>query len=340
MRSQPPFLTDLALQVFAQLDPDTPEENKAWLKRAIQGAIEEYHIVWQEERRLDPVTGLSRYRPDGLGIPPETEASHFTAVLQPYAEELGVSVNEYTEMYNAGEVVNEKLDEYFLHDRAVRESGHDTTYRFEKRCADLGTMDLCSLLYKIEIDVATTIRDQFDDSLELEHEFTLTPFPFGTEVPYKPTDPNLPDLSQPRSSTASKQTSAEWFARAARRKELADHYLWHEGRGIYTDYDCKKKKQSLYESVTTFWPMWAGMASEQQAEKIMWVSPLHPFGPAFDPAVLTAPRAHKEVLVDQVRGCGRPRLGNGEFARTDLAAEAEPSVGVSAVSSPSSLHTC
>ncbi|KAJ8296009.1 Neutral trehalase [Rhodotorula toruloides] len=269
MRSQPPFLTDLALQVFAQLDPETPEENKAWLKRAIQGAIEEYHIVWQEERRLDPVTGLSRYRPDGLGIPPETEASHFTAVLQPYAEELGVSVNEYTEMYNSGEVKNEKLDEYFLHDRGVRESGHDTTYRFEKRCADLGTIDLCSLLYKIEIDIATSIREHFNDSLELDHEFTLTPFPFGTEVPYKPTNPNLPDLSQPRSSTASKQTSAEWFARAARRKDLADHYLWHEGRGLYTDYDCKKKKQSLYESVTTFWPMWAGMASEQQAEKIM-----------------------------------------------------------------------
>ncbi|GAA5861298.1 hypothetical protein JCM8547_008551 [Rhodosporidiobolus lusitaniae] len=270
MRSQPPFLTDLALQVYEQLDPATEKENKDFLKRAIQGAIEEYHLVWQEERRLDPVTGLSRYRPDGLGIPPETEASHFTAVLQPFADKLGISVNEFTEQYDSGEVKVPELDEYFLHDRGVRESGHDTTYRFEKRCGNLGTIDLCSLLYKYEIDIATAIRDHFDDALELEHDFPLTPFPFGSEVPYTPpADSPLPDLSGPRRSTDGVQTSAEWFARAARRKDLADHYLWHEGRGIYTDWDCKKGKQSLYDSVTTFWPMWCGMASEQQAEKLM-----------------------------------------------------------------------
>lgn len=269
MRSQPPFLTDLALGVFAQLDPETPEENKAWLKRAIQGAIQEYHIVWQESRRLDEVTGLSRYRPDGKGIPPETEASHFTSVLAPYAEELGISVNEFIERYDAGEIDNPALEDYFLHDRGVRESGHDTTYRFEKRCANLGTIDLCSLLYKYEIDIATVIHEHFGDELDLVEEFPLTPFPFGTELAYKPTDASLPDLSGPRTSTSSKQTSAEWFARAARRKELADYYLWHEGRGIYTDYDCKKQKQSLYDSVTTFWPMWCGMASEAQAEKVM-----------------------------------------------------------------------
>ncbi|GAA5983817.1 hypothetical protein JCM11641_005204 [Rhodosporidiobolus odoratus] len=276
MRSQPPFLTDLALQVYAQLDPENAVENKDFLKRAIQGAIEEYHIVWQEERRLDSVTGLSRYRPDGLGIPPETEASHFTAVLQPYADKLGISVNEFTEQYDSGEAKVPELDDYFQHDRGVRESGHDTTYRFEKRCANLGTIDLCSLLYKYESDIAIAIRDHFDDSLTLEHDFPLTPFPFGTEVPYTPSDSSLPDLSLPARSTERVQTSAEWFARAARRKVLADHYLWHEGRGIYGDWDCKKKKQSLYDSVTTFWPMWCGMASEAQAEKVMKCS-LHKF---------------------------------------------------------------
>ena len=38
-RSQPPFLTDLILQVYAQLDPAKEVENKAWLRLAIQGAI-------------------------------------------------------------------------------------------------------------------------------------------------------------------------------------------------------------------------------------------------------------------------------------------------------------
>ena len=125
-RSQPPFLSDLILQVYAQLDPANAEANKAWLRRGIQGAITEYHTVWMSEPRLHRETGLTRYRPDGLGVPPETEASHFTHVFQPYAEKLEISVNEYMEKYNDGEIDEPALDEYFLHDRAVRESGHDT----------------------------------------------------------------------------------------------------------------------------------------------------------------------------------------------------------------------
>lgn len=112
----------------------------------------------------------------------------------------------------------------------------------------MGTIDLASLLYKYEVDIGTVIRDHFNDDLTLQEEFALTPFPFGTEVPYTPVA-DLPDLSGPRSSTEKNQTSAEWFARAARRKDLADKYLWHEGRGIYTDYDTVKNKQSLYDTV-------------------------------------------------------------------------------------------
>ena len=41
-----------------------------------------------------------------------------------------------------------ELDRYFFHDRAVRESGHDTSYRLEKVCANLATNDLNCLLYK------------------------------------------------------------------------------------------------------------------------------------------------------------------------------------------------
>lgn len=161
MRSQPPFLTDLILQVFAQLDPARPEENRAWLKRAMQGAIREYHSVWMAEPRLHLGTGLSRYRPGGVGIPPETEASHFTTVLQPFADKFGISVNEFNEKYNAGEVNEPKLDEYFLHDRAVRESGHDCTYR----CVLLLESDCCgdSNLGLFLIQVRETVCESRDD---------------------------------------------------------------------------------------------------------------------------------------------------------------------------------
>ncbi|CAE7141174.1 unnamed protein product [Rhizoctonia solani] len=262
-RSQPPFLTDMALQIYNQLDRRNYDANHQWLKRAIQAAIKEYHSVWMSLPRLDPKTGLSRFRPDGLGIPPETEATHFTHILEPYARKHGISILEFSEKYNDGVIHEPELDEYFLHDRAVRESGHDTTYRFEKRCANLATIDLNSLLYKYEIDIATAIRDVFDDALELEDEFLLSPFPPCPEA----FDEKGPKVQ--RLSTKNVQSSDEWFQRALFRRDMIDQYLWNDGKKLYFDYDTVREKQILYESVTAFWAMWAGCASEDQAWKLV-----------------------------------------------------------------------
>lgn len=251
----------MALQIFNHLDRSKYEENKQWLKRAIQAAIKEYHTIWMAQPRLDPECGLSRYRPDGLGIPPETEATHFTHILEPYANKHGISILEFTEKYNDGVLKEPELDEYFLHDRAVRESGHDTTYRFEKRCANLATIDLNSLLFKYEVDIATAIRDVFDDELEMEQDFDLSPFP--------PTPEAFAPGAKMERSTSRLQNSEEWFLRAELRKERIDQYCWNEGKKLFFDYDTVTKKQILYESVTSFWPMWAGCASEDQAWKLV-----------------------------------------------------------------------
>lgn len=261
-RTQPPFLTDMALQIYNQLDRSDVDSNRAWLKRAIQAAIKEYHTIWVAEPRMDPKTGLSRYRPDGLGIPPETEATHFTHILEPYAAKHGLSVLEFSEKYNNGVLKEPELDEYFLHDRAVRESGHDTTYRFEKRCANLGTIDLQTLLYKYEVDIGTAIREVFDDELELDEQFDLAPWPVTPET-YADSFREK-SLSRP-------QTSAEWFERAEWRRSIIDKYCWNESKGLYFDYDTVQEKQSLYESVTAFWTLWAGCASEEQAWKLLCV---------------------------------------------------------------------
>ncbi|KAI0067286.1 alpha,alpha-trehalase-neutral trehalase [Artomyces pyxidatus] len=259
-RTQPPFLTDMALQIYNQLDRSDLDANRLWLKRAIQAAIKEYHTIWVAEPRMDPKTGLSRYRPDGVGIPPETEATHFTHILEPYAHKHGLSVLEFSEKYNAGTLKEPELDEYFLHDRAVRESGHDTTYRLEKRCANLGTIDLQALLYKYEVDIATAIREVFDDELELEEDFPLAPFP-----------PSVESYANPRRerSTSRKQKSQEWFERADFRKEAIDKYCWNESKSLYFDYDTVQERQSLYESATAFWALWAGCASEEQGWKLV-----------------------------------------------------------------------
>lgn len=259
LRSQPPFFTDFTRRVYERMLSDQPEhkaQHKAWLHRALCAAIKEYHMVWMSEPRFDPNTGLSRYHPEGLGVPPETEASHFTALLRPYAEKYQCSVNEFTRMYDKQEVQEPDLDEYFRHDRAVRESGHDTSYRVERKCADLATIDLQSLLFKYERDIGELIRDEFDDQLELTDEFRLDTT-HGAEA---------------GRSVSKLQRSAEWFERAAFRKKQVDAYCWNEGKGLYYDYNLRKGEQSLYESVTSFWTMWSGMASPNQAARMMRLS--------------------------------------------------------------------
>ncbi|CAO0797282.1 unnamed protein product [Mucor circinelloides] len=249
-RSQPPFLTDMALRVYHKLDHSTTNkklENLTWLANVFQTAIKEYNQVWMSKPRYDNKTGLSRFRPEGLGIPPETEASHFDHVIQPYAMEANLTINEYMEAYNDGTIKEPRLDEYFLHDRAVRESGHDTTYRYEKVCANLATIDLNSLLYKYETDIADTIDLLFDGELSFTEDNTLV-----------------------------KHRSREWRQRAAIRKERINKYLWNEEKSLYYDYDTVLEKQINYESVTAFWAMWAKCASPEQADKMVQHS-LHKF---------------------------------------------------------------
>ncbi|KAI8987847.1 neutral trehalase [Mycotypha africana] len=235
-RSQPPFLTDMAIKVYEQLDPNKEEENKAWLREVLKSAIKEYHTVWMAEPRLDKKTMLSRYWPDGVGVPPETEASHFDHILSHYALQHNVTIAEFIQLYNDGEVKEPELDEYFLHDRAVRESGHDTTYRFDGICANLATVDLNALLYKYETDLADCIRDFLDDDLE--------------------------DFD------GNKQKAEDWSDRASIRRQRIDRYLWNEKEDLYFDYDTKKQEMTTYESATAYWMLWAGCASDEQAQKL------------------------------------------------------------------------
>jgi len=240
LRSQPPFLTDMALRVYDRIrdEPGAIE----FLRTAILAAIKEYHSVWTAEPRIDPVTGLSRYRPGGLGVPPETEATHFVHILEPYAEKHKMTFADFVHAYNFGLVKEPELDEYFLHDRAVRESGHDTSYRLERVCANLATIDLNSLLFKYELDISRTIRTIFKDKLVVPEEYCV-----GSMKP------------------GQVETSAIWDRRSKRRKLAIDKFLWNEKEGMYFDYDTVKKKQCTYESCTTFWAMWAGVASPNQA---------------------------------------------------------------------------
>ncbi|KAL6454822.1 NTC1 Cytosolic neutral trehalase [Candida maltosa Xu316] len=234
-RSQPPFLTDMALRIFnktIEVSPELMDDAIDFLKRATLAAIKEYETIWCAKPRLDERTGLSCYHPEGKSVPPETEATHFDAVLKEYVDKYNIDQLEFIEKYNSGEIQEPKLDEYFLHDRAVRESGHDTTYRLEGKCAYLATVDLNSLLYKYENDIAFILQSFFNNDLEGHN-------------------------------------SDIWEKRSKQRKANIDKYLWNEEDCIYYDYNVHEQQQINYESATTFWPLYSKLASEEQAAKMI-----------------------------------------------------------------------
>jgi alpha,alpha-trehalase len=119
------------------------------------------------------------------------------------------------------------LDRFFEHDRAVRESGHDTTHRFADRTADFVSVDLNSLLYKYETDFADLIETEFGG--------------------------RLPGVS------GAPARANFWRERAAARKAAMLARMWDEQRGYFFDYDFVNHQRSAYISATGLWPLWAKM---------------------------------------------------------------------------------
>ncbi len=236
-RSNPPFLTSIGLAVYDQLPKN--QETQLWLARVFRAAIKEYYTVWMSPPRLTD-TGLSRFYGEALGPAPEVEQGHFDAIYRPYAEKRDLDIRTFEQQYKSGAFTIPALEQFFVHDRCMRESGHDTTYRWARhgdRCADFVTVDLNSLLYKAEADIAGTIETIFGGTLILED--------------------------------GSEETSATWYARAERRKQLISRLLWDHEAGMFFDYDVVNKKRYAFVSATTLYPLWARLATVEQAEALV-----------------------------------------------------------------------
>ena len=233
-RSQPPFLTSMALEVYAHMPGG--KMSKEWLRNALEAAIQEYWNVWMNSDHLT-ACGLSRYFDSGSGPAPEVEPGHYDAVYERFAQTHNMERKTYESAYKSGRIKDPGLDDYFVHDRAMRESGHDTSYRLEGRCADLVTVDLNSLLYKIERDLAETIQREFS----------------GLMV----------------TNSGKSERSVDWLERLNRRKELVDQLLWDEQQGMFFDYDFVRRERTSYESATTFYPLWSDLASQHQANAVV-----------------------------------------------------------------------
>jgi alpha,alpha-trehalase len=231
-RTQPPFYSSMIREVFEKM----PSENLEWLQKRLKICIKEYETVWMESGKRKTETGLNRYFAQGIGLPPETEEGHYDDILKSYAAAANCSITEYEKRYYRREIENTELDAYFVHDRTVRESGHDTSYRLEGICADLLPVELNSMLYKYETDFAELIQLYFNDS------FTIDKKTYNSQF---------------------------WLEKASKRKTLMNKFLWNSSQSCFYDYNFRTKKQNHFLAATCFFPLWAKIATQEQADNMV-----------------------------------------------------------------------
>jgi alpha,alpha-trehalase len=66
------------------------------------------------------------------------------------------------------------------------------------------------------------------------------------------------------------QAKAQRYHRQAQaRKRRMMQLLWDERRGFFFDYDFRRKKRNTFFSLAGFYPLWAGMPSVTQAERML-----------------------------------------------------------------------
>lgn len=230
-RTQPPFYSTLIVDIV-----NKQKQDKKWLSEHLKTIIFEYNTVWMKSGERLTENGLNRYKAEGIGIPYEVESGHFDDILEKYAPKYNSSVRDFEKKYLSREIVDSELDDYFIHDRSMRESGHDTTNRLINVCAHLNPIALNSLLYKYETDIAFLIKTEFEDNFEFENNYLDQKF---------------------------------WLTKAHFRKQKIDELCWNPERGLYFDYNFIEKKQHDFETATAFYPLWAKLCNAEQAEKLV-----------------------------------------------------------------------
>jgi len=227
-RSQPPFLTEMLLGVYRQT------KDRAWLAGSVEAA-EEYYRYWTREPHLTPQTGLSRYFDLGEGPSPEVLASEVNASGQTHYD----LAREYfrthrIEDYDVTRFYDRKRGQltpgFYKGDRSMRESGFDPSARFGPFNADIVAYNPVCL-----------------NSLLYVME---------------------KDMAEILEITGKSPEAALWRTRAVERAERINRLMWDAHDGLYYDYNFEQKRTRRYPFLTTFYPLWAGIASAEQAKRV------------------------------------------------------------------------
>lgn len=236
-------------------------DDRTWLQRAYD-YISRDHAMWISPQMLAGNTGLSRYYDFGNGPAPESlkdETDHHRKVVEYFLNHPEPGVDRFDERL-PGE--NNEL-------------GPGTVYSL-RLCAVPGGMERphCGPLRELTLnrDFYKGDRAMRESGFDISFRFG----PFGADTHhYAPvclnsllfkTEMDLAEISQ---ILGHNSDAAIWKQKAELRRAAIDKYLWNESKGEFFDYDFTKNKQSTYEYITTYYPLWAGLATPQQAKAVL-----------------------------------------------------------------------
>ena len=262
-RSQPPLLTSMIRAVYEDpasfpAAPAGRAEAHAWLEQAYAMAEKDYS-TWLRPEHDAGRTGLARYFGYGAGPVPEMgdDASYYVDVIRwlvthpgPASEGFLVKGAEHPDAAEAARLKQTSCDvrasvvcerawfdgyrlsrDFYLGDRAMRESGFDPSFRFgpfSGATEDYAPVGLNCLLYR--------------DERDMEHFALLLD---------KPAD------------------ALRWNQRARKRLAAIQYYLWRPGEGVFSDYDFVHRKPSNYPFITSLYPLWTSVATRDEAKQMV-----------------------------------------------------------------------
>lgn len=77
------------------------------------------------------------------------------------------------------------------------------------------------------------------------------------------------DFAEVAELSGDQATAKAWRDKANNRAEMINKYLWNPKAGFYFDYNYTDDSRSSVWSLASFYPMWAGLASEEQAKQLV-----------------------------------------------------------------------
>lgn len=259
-RSQPPFLTSMILAVYDAQKESGQADNK-WLARAYEYAVRD-HALWTSAPHLAGTTGLSRYFDFGNGPAAESvkdETGHYRQVAAYFLgqADLGRDYVEESSAAKPSPLVAGPLFALQICDVAKTMA--------QPACDPAGTVSLSADYYKGDRAMRESgfdISFRFGPYGARTHHFApvcLNSLLYKTEK----------DLEQVSAVLGRKEESEKWREQAEQREAAIQKYLWDAERGRFFDYDFEKRVRSTYDYVTTFYPLWAGVATPEQARAVV-----------------------------------------------------------------------